>query len=465
MTNEPTIRSVISHQLTRKGYSLHSFSRRSGINRGTLSAILNGNPPKPISIGQLDSITEALEQPIGQYYPLYIDECIDTEHPNRRRLKSFLLRCAEIGEMACIDKVLSRLAEDLSYLPMIFSIGEELYEEGKTEASSLFFQSVCENEKYQHSERLAISQYRLFRLSLGDDAEGNLRAATWFEPYRNRLPEDFQLDGLLHLANVYYTLQRWDRVKLFADELRGLVQKVYKRYEEALRQGRPFELNTARHLVVYYGQSFLLKGNALEHEGNYEEAAQYIEGYADLSWFAGLDELGKQEVEKFRTFARLNDFNLKVLSGRQEVIPEYVKLLRAYPYEVLPSLRMIVKAANINGFFIDDVLQEFKVDQSLYNQFDNYYLTVLNKDRYLDLCYHLAIYSFRKKDIIEGLEKMIYALKYSISLNNKEFFVKMVPLFEQHRACATKQQLREYEILMKEVLRGAEMDFGIYAGD
>ncbi|MGP0586017.1 helix-turn-helix domain-containing protein [Paenibacillus timonensis] len=463
MTNEPTIRSVISRQLERKGYSLHSFSHRSGINRGTLSAILNGNPPKPISIGQLDLITEALEQPIGRYYPLYIEECIDSGHPNRRRLKSFMLRCAEVGELACIEQVLSRLAEDLSYLPMIFAIGEELYEEGRREAARLFYQSVCEYEKYQHSERLAISQYRLFRMNLGDDAESNLRSATWFEPYRNRLPEDLQLDGLLHLANAYYTLQKWSFVVRFAEELQTLARRIYETSRKTASANSYHELHCERHLVVYYGQGYLLKGSALEHQGRYGEALACVAEYADLSWFEGLNETGWREVGKFKVWARANRYNLEILNGNEAILPEYIDFLKEHPYEVLPSLRIIVEAANLNGFRIDDVLKEFPVNTDLYNQFPNYYVSAVNKDRYLDLNYQLALYLLREQRIAEGLEKLIYALKYAVAQKNKEFFMKMVPLFEQYRSLVSSEQLKEYEILMGEVLKGAEMDLGTHA--
>ncbi|MEC0334166.1 hypothetical protein GNQ08_27790 [Paenibacillus macerans] len=89
---------------------------------------------------------------------------------------------------------------------------------------------------------------------------------------------------------------------------------------------------------------------------------------------------------------------------------------------------------------------------------------MVNKDRYLDLIYQLAIYHFRRKEIAAGLEKLLYALSYAISLNNKEHFFKMVPWFEQHRGQASAQHLKEYETLMREVLKDAEMGSGLRAG-
>ncbi|WP_110932047.1 XRE family transcriptional regulator [Paenibacillus bouchesdurhonensis] len=455
MTNGSTIRSVIEQELERRGYSLSSFSSRSGINRGTLSAILNGNPPKPIAISQLDLITEALEYPEGHYYPLYVDECVDSDQPNRRRLKAFLLRCAEVGQKECIQEVLNCIIENLNYIPMIFDIGEELYEKGLREESRLFYNVVIESEKYQHSERLAISHYRIFRLSLGDDTEANLIAATRFELYLHRLPEDYQLDGLLHLTNVYLTLQKWELTEIYADELIKLAKATYKNYERAFKQSKEFQFRAERHLVVYYGQGYLLKGVSLQLQRKYENMEEYIAAYADLSWFIGLNELGKHEVERFKLFAKLNMYNLQVLRGDQSIIPEYINSVKKYPYEILPSLRAIVEASNMHGFFIDDVLEQFDIDTELYDQIDNYYKPEVSRDRYLRLSYQLSLYSFRKKDYKEGIEKSLYSLKYAILLKNHFYFMKIVPLFERYRSFATGEQLKEYEKLLEEVLKDA----------
>lgn len=461
MTNEPTIRSVIEQELERRNYSLSSFASRSGINRGTLSAILNGNPPKPIAISQLDLITEALEYPEGHFYPLYVDECVNSDQPNRRRLKAFLLRCAEVGQKECIQEVLNRIIENLNYIPMIFDIGEELYEKGLREESRLFYNVVIESEKYQHSERLAISHYRIFRLSLGDDAEANLIAATRFELYLHRLPEDYLLDGLLHLTNVYFTLQKWQATEIYADELINLAKTVYKNYERAYRQSKPFHFRAERHLALYYGQGYLIKGVALQFQRKYNEIQKYIDCYADLSWFVGLDELGKKEVEKFKLFAKLNTYNLKVLLGDQSIIPEYIELVKEHPYEILPTLRVIVEASNIHGFFVEDVLEQFDISVELPEQLGNYYNHIVTSNRYLRLNYHLSLYYFRKKDFEKGVEKTISSIKYAINLNNHEYFMKLVPLFEKYRAFAKDEQLKEFKKLMKGVLRNAEVDYGI----
>ncbi|MNW51858.1 hypothetical protein D3C74_293540 [compost metagenome] len=73
------------------------------------------------------------------------------------------------------------------------------------------------------------------------------------------------------------------------------------------------------------------------------------------------------------------------------------------------------------------------------------------------------MYLLREQKIAEGLEKLIYTLKYAVTQKNKEFFMKMVPMFEQYRSFVSSEQLKEYEILMGEVLKGAEMDLGTHA--
>lgn len=40
-----TLRSAIEENLSRSGYNLASFAKVSGLNRGSLSAILHGHPP------------------------------------------------------------------------------------------------------------------------------------------------------------------------------------------------------------------------------------------------------------------------------------------------------------------------------------------------------------------------------------------------------------------------------------
>lgn len=118
----------------------------------------------------------------------------------------------------------------------------------------------------------------------------------------------------------------------------------------------------------------------------------------------------------------------------------------------------------MHGFYVDDVLKEFDLENELKNEEGNYYNPVVTRDRYLRLSYHLSVYFFRKKDFKEGLEKTLYTLKYAIYLKSHNYFVKIVPLFERFRSFATDEQIMEYEKLLRRVLKNEEMDYGINSG-
>lgn len=57
-------------------------------------------------------------------------------------------------------------------------------------------------ERYKHSERLAVCQYRIFTIQVGDDQSRNVRAVAVFEAFVERLDEIEQLNVLKDLANV-----------------------------------------------------------------------------------------------------------------------------------------------------------------------------------------------------------------------------------------------------------------------
>lgn len=133
-----TIRSEIEKNLSRSGHNLASFSKICGLNRGSLSAILHGNPPKPMSLGQVDAIIKAFGFPEGWLYPLYVDECFNDEKVSRRRVEPFLIRCAELGKQPCIEDTLSRLLEYPKSLDIVYSVADKLFKKGKIDESIFF---------------------------------------------------------------------------------------------------------------------------------------------------------------------------------------------------------------------------------------------------------------------------------------------------------------------------------------
>ncbi|TKH46180.1 DNA-binding protein [Paenibacillus terrae] len=461
MENTTTIRSEIEKELKLGGYTFNSFGQATGLNRGIFSAMLNGNPPKPISVRQMDLITKAFNYPEDWLYDLYVDECFYDGRPHWKRVKPFLIRCVEVGNLRCVEKVLSRLMEDLNHIPTIFALAEELYEEGKLKEAIPFYECVIENEKYQHSERLAISHYKLFVASIGQDFEKNLESVLKFIPYRNRLPENYHLDALLKLANIYFNLHQWKEVEKYADELRNLATVVYKNEVQKRKNKYKYKcLVTERPLVVYYGQGYLLKGLALEKQGFYEEELEYICGYRDLSWFEGLDQVGIMEVEKFRIWAEANLLNLSVIMGNVEKLTEYVEFLKCNPQEVLPGLWTITESANRHGFLIDNILEifaeELKTVSSKVHVRESYYESTFILDSCANLFQQIAVYKFIHSSYSEGLHYILQSLKLYFQINNRNSFAECTALFEMYRIRSSEIQLLEYQKIMEEVLKNAK---------
>ncbi|MEC0183446.1 DNA-binding protein [Paenibacillus peoriae] len=414
MEYAPTIRSKIETELKQRDYSFSSFSKISGINRGTFSSMLNSNPPKPISVRQMDLITKALGYPEDWLYESYIDECFYEGKSHWKRIKPFLLRCVELGRKDCIQKVLSRLTEDLSYVPTIFEFAEELFKGGKEKESVPFYACVIENEKYRHSERLAISQYKRFKACTMSDLEKSLELVLEFIPYRNLLPEHYQLEAIHKITNIYFYLHKWDEIEKYGRELKELAYVIYTNQQKRKEKRRATTwLHTERHLVFYYGYGFLSVSTALQKKGYIKEARAELEGYADLSWFKGLDSEGEADVEQFRVWAKANSYTLDLLLGKRESLPAYITFLENHPEEISSGLVTILETANRYDFDVDSIIDKYSEQIKRSQESDD----VKQLTYYYCYMYQLAIYHYRRGKILKGQKDTLNYLLLSQQRN------------------------------------------------
>ncbi|USG65828.1 helix-turn-helix transcriptional regulator [Brevibacillus ruminantium] len=436
---QSSLRLEIERKQRQYGYTLSKLSKLSGINHGHLSDIFRGN--RPMTIGQLDALAVVFGQSPGWLYQLYVDECFTNERVSRPRVMRYLIRCAEIGEQSCVEQVVSKLLDNRKNVDILFSVAEKLFESGKRKESIPFYQFVVDSEKDSHSDRFVISQYRLFRAMQGENMEENWRAIIRFEPYRNRLPENYQLDGLLHLANACFMLQEWKKVEKYADELRSLAMRVYQEELSKRKNGKICgPLRTERHLVVYYGQGFLAKGVALQMQGLYREAKLYVKGYADLGWFELLDGTGYREVEKFKIWAKANSYTYDLLMGQTNVLPEYLEFLAKHPEEIPAGLLTIMEAASKYDILINPVLEQYAEEiERFYNYNDQ-----VNISRQYQFRYHKMIYELKNGFISNAIEEILYCLDLSDKLRNQQAFKRCTALFWEYRQQATEKQKRIY---------------------
>lgn len=140
-------------------------------------------------------------------------------------------------------------------MPSLFEVAENVYKEGYNEAAAYLYKKVAESEKQQHSERLAICQYRLFQINIGQDRAVNLQAAIEFAPFVDRLDEIEQLDALKDLANIHRSLNHWDIVYELAQEMgrRATIQyKLNRKCEEKKKPSSPLCIYSLRRVAMYY---------------------------------------------------------------------------------------------------------------------------------------------------------------------------------------------------------------------
>ncbi|WP_445670288.1 transcriptional regulator [Paenibacillus sp. FSL P4-0338] len=430
--------------------SIHQFSGQSGINSGTLSRILSGQ--QPIAMNHLERITRAMDLPEDHFYSLYVDECFYFSSPTWRRLRPFLVRSAELGRLDCVEQVVQNLLENLVYAPMLFEVAEGLFQEGLWQAAELLYKNVSVSEKYQNSERLAICQYRLFRIAIGDDQARNLQAAHLFECYLDRLDEADQLDGLNHLGHVYGSMHRWHKV----DELaKKMLQLATLRYNLQLQSDRreSNEKKTEEPLYFYILYAQLIRSTVCEELGDYNSALDWVSLYMDGNWIQEDNEEVRRTVAQFQEWGTANRLLYRVMGGKYEALSDYVEYISDRPDEIFIALYNIILSANRYDWNVDYILDCFasyipyRTNLAEYGSLHNKQIIANQYARFLAEMAFYYLHNKRK----EGIIFILQSLESSARINNESNILKCVDLFEQHRHLADEEEKEQYKLLIREV--------------
>ncbi|KWX79504.1 helix-turn-helix domain-containing protein [Paenibacillus jilunlii] len=459
-----TIQAKLDAYLKREGITINQFAGISGVNSGTLSSIINGN--RPVAVKQLDRITAGMGLPEGEWYELYIDEYVVRSTPDWRRLGPFLQRCAELDKLECIRQVVRIIMDNISYAQAVFEMGEEWFAQGKRQAAALLYESVAESEKYQHSERLALCQYRLFKIALGKDQEANLRAAMHFEYFVERLDEADQLNALKDLANIYASLHRWNNVDVIAEVMGRKASIQYQnKYHKASR--RAVSKETGRPLCFYILYSYLLRSAVCAEHGDYGQALHYVSRYSDFSWVQERTEEARQIMEQFREWAEANTYLYRLMSGETAVLADYVEFISTRENEIIPGLTKIMQAANRFGLNVDPIIERFESRAGFKEQRTrmgkrNVQVT---EDQYAVLLYELSVYYLKNQRVHRGLVYLFQSLDLSVRMNSDSGIVGCVALFEQYRHLSSVEDRERYKILIGEVQKINEKKIGAAAGN
>jgi len=455
-----TIRSTIEDYIRKQGYTLQYFADVSGVNAGTLSAIIKGT--RPIAMAQLDLLTEGMKLEEGHFYEQYGAECFVEAAPHWRRLEPFLQRCAELDKLDCIQNVIRQVTDDRSYISELFEMAEGMFERGQNQAALMLYECVAECEKYQHSERLALCQYRIFTLSLGQDQHANLRAAVHFEPFINRLDEERQLDAIKDLANTYGGLNLWDKVLHLANELEERVNFM----ETIYRKNSDVSMNRLSKypLFIYKYYSYLMKSVVFGEYQDYETALSFTKLYSDIHVENASSE-DRLFIERFKGWAEVNTYLFLLMMGNLEALKPYVNYIENNPEELLPGLVKILEASNMYDINIDHVLTKFDSFISLLNgpgHLNSIYNTEISNERQVKLLMELAKYYLRSSNSIEGFVQLLSCLSHAIRINDHKTIIFCVGLFEKNRSSAPNDIINSYRQLIEEVYKGYEKKKSIY---
>ncbi|MNW25492.1 hypothetical protein D3C74_22340 [compost metagenome] len=445
MAQATTIRTELENYMELNALNISQLGKISGLNPGTISSILSGN--KVIAVDQLDRITSVMKLEHGHFYEQYIEECLVNAPLNWRRVRPFLYRCAELGKLNCIEKAVALLIDNLTYSPLLFETAEDFFQDNKREAAAILYDVVASSERRQHSERLALCQYRLFSLRLGEDHSKNLQAAIQFEPFVERLDEIDQLDALKDLANTYRSLRHWDKVGEVAKEMGRKAEILYFMSQSSKRRRSLDEKKPSKLLFTYVAYAYLLQANVYDETGDYNQALQYIELYADLSWVKEDDPDTLHAIRLFESWAETNRLVVRLLSGDLSILDEYVQSFRSQKDELLTGLLNISTAANRHNFNIDYILVEFinDISELITTQETNQrYTTRTTFDRYIELMVELSKYYLNSGNYVPGFNSLISGLSNSVFRNKRDCILQFIKLFEQYNKFASEGIREKY---------------------
>ncbi len=454
LKHTPMITTEFEAYLKQNNMTLAQFAEYSGVHQRTLSNWVTQR--RSVSVQQLDRITKAMGLPEGYFYDLYIENYIIDLPPNMRRIEPLLYRCAELDRLDTIRRIVGHIMDNLLYSPRLFEIAETLFAQGRHAAALPLYENVADVEKYQHSERLATCQYRLFTIQIGEDQSRNLRVASVFEVFVERLDEIDQLDALKDLANVYRSMRKWDRLDETARKMKEKAKAQYTlRHQQKSRERGEAAKKLSRPMFVYITYADLLCASVCEAQGDYQQALQYTYAYANLDWVKETDEDTLHWIGLFQHWAEGNTYVYKLLSGNTSVLTDYVEFIAASTNksdkEMVTKLLNVMLAANRYQIDVDNILRRFETEINFITQQQpsaDMYTHQVVPEQSTRFKYELAKYYLNRGRYSIGFKYLLDVLSKSLAINKEAFFIRCIRLFEQFKEFADVQAHSNYETLV-----------------
>lgn len=200
---------------------------------------------------------------------------------------------------------------------------------------------------------------------------------------------DFLVE-MLELANYF---EQWEKLLYTADILHTYAQRIYEErlYCNATGKSLP-QVMMQYPLVYYFGFSQQMQGIAYQHLGDYEQARESIYRYVELGWLEDLGTDGQEIAREFRNLAKINLYAVEILSGKTDLLDDYVRVLQSNPNGLLDGLAVIMQAALCYELNVDEHLSYLNNDISKIKS--EQHNTVQSK--YRRFCFLMDLYSLWK---------------------------------------------------------------------
>lgn len=355
-----------------KKLSKTDLAKQTGIHLSEISRILNHK--QSLSLYNLDIITLTLGLIEGALYPYYVEECFnESRNLDKRKSEQFLYKCAVMGYEGQLFAILDTVVEERSKTIRnknfihIFSVAEQLFEEGKEEKALPLYEFIIENMPDHFSQEVAISYFRRFYIvRLTEEGQFALGHVLEHIAY---MPEEFQILSYVWITATFYVRREWKKTFYYARKL-----------EKMARKGEP------------YGRALVYQSLALPRlGGSLEEVLALIDRYAQVNEYYADAAIGN----RFCAFLDFNQFEyadeyLKWLEGRDDMFAGLPRVLEAYV-----QLHRLEDVERLMERF-QHIIQDWAASNHPHQQ-----------QMYLRFRYAYALYHFASKRFSEGLYEVL----------------------------------------------------------
>jgi transcriptional regulator with XRE-family HTH domain len=397
-----------------KKWNKTQLSKKSGIHISEISRILNNK--QPLSLQNLDAITNAFGLSEGSLYTYYVEECLNEGNRiDKRRSIQFLYKCAAEGRKKHYSNLMDLMLEENSKtfrkknLLYIFSVAEELFQAGKGEQALPLYEVIIENDSDRFSENAAISYFRRFYIVRMTD-KGQHALAHVLDQLAY-MPIDIRKEAYLWIMADYYRCENWKKVLFYAEKLKQLAAEG-----------------------EYYGRALMYKSFALTRLGaSLEEILDLIAEYAHVNEFFS-------DIAAGNRYVALLDF------GKLEYVDEYLSWLETRDdiYAGLP--RILESYVRLDR--LEDAKKLIERFKHVINDMAMSKEPWLKEKMYWDFRYAHALLQCKSNQIEKGLIELLEVAALSNSIGNIERFKKCLLAFWQYRFFAAPHHEEKYTQLL-----------------